>query len=128
MADRILIADDEVDMTSLLAFNFSRAGFAVATAHDGSEAFEKARMFLPDVIVLDVRMPVMDGLDVCRMLRNVPSTRGIPVLIMTGHGNEQTRAESERSGAVDYLLKPFSPREIISRVQIALSRRRDEEN
>jgi DNA-binding response OmpR family regulator len=125
MADRILIADDEVDMTSLLAFNFTRAGFSVTTAHDGSEAFEKARMFLPDAIVLDLRMPIMDGLEVCRMLRNVPATRDIPVLIISGHGNETTRQESQSSGAADYLQKPFSPREMIARVRAALSRADD---
>jgi DNA-binding response OmpR family regulator len=128
MADRVLIVDDEADMTSLLAFNFSQSGFAVCTARDGNEAFEKARMFLPDVIVMDVRMPAMDGLAVCGMLRNVPTTRHIPVLIMTGQPSEQTRNLSKRAGAVDYLQKPFSPRDMISRVRAALSRDGEEEN
>jgi DNA-binding response OmpR family regulator len=128
MADRILIVDDEVDMVSLLAFSFSQAGFAVATAADGNEAFEKARMFLPDAVVMDVRMPVMDGFEVCRLLQQVPATRSIPVLIISGHGNEQTPAESRSHGAVDYLPKPFSPRELVSRVQSALSRSRDDGN
>jgi DNA-binding response OmpR family regulator len=128
MADRVLIVDDEADMTSLLAFNFSRSGFAVSTARDGNEAFEKARMFLPDVIVMDVRMPAMDGIAVCGMLRNVPATRHIPVLIMTGQPTEQTRKQSERAGATDFMQKPFSPRDMISRVRAALSRDGEEEN
>ena len=120
MADRILVADDEADMNSLLAFNLNRAGFSVTTAYDGAEAFEKARMFLPDAIVLDVRMPGLDGLSVCRQLHELPATRDIPVLIITGEGNEGTRSESTRCGAADYLPKPFSPRELVRRVQAAL--------
>lgn len=128
MAERILIVDDEADMASLLALNFSRAGFCVATAGNGSEAFEKARMLLPDAIVMDVRMPVLDGPAVCRMLQTVPATRSIPVVLITGHGNERTRDEGMRSGAVDYLSKPFSQREIVSRVLAALSHSRDRGN
>jgi DNA-binding response OmpR family regulator len=120
MADRILVVDDEADMASLLAFNLNRAGYAVTTARDGSEAFEKARMFLPDAIVLDVHMPVLDGLSVCRQLHELPATCHIPVLIITGDGNEKTRSESARCGAADYLPKPFSPRELVRRVEVAL--------
>jgi DNA-binding response OmpR family regulator len=121
MADRILVVDDEADMNSLLAFNLNRAGFAVTTAHDGGEAFEKARMFLPDAIVLDVHMPVLDGLSVCRQLHDLPATRHIPVLIITGDGNENTRSKSAQCGAADYLPKPFSSRELVRRVQAVLS-------
>jgi DNA-binding response OmpR family regulator len=121
MAERILVADDEADMNSLLAFNLNRAGFAVTTAYSGGDAFEKARMFLPDAIVMDVRMPGLDGLSVCRQLHELPSTRHIPVVIITGEGNEGTRGESVRCGAADYLPKPFSPRELVRRVQAALA-------
>jgi two-component system alkaline phosphatase synthesis response regulator PhoP len=128
MAERILIADDEPDMTSLLAFNLGSAGFAVTTAHDGSEAFEKARMFLPDAIVLDVRMPELNGLEVCKLLQSVPSTRHIPVLIITGEGNEQLRRESARCGAADYLQKPFKSRELVARLRAVLKREFHQEN
>ena len=120
MSQRILVVDDEVEMTSLISFNLGRAGYSVTTAHDGNEAFEKARMMLPDAVVMDLRMPELDGLTVCRLLRDTPSTRNIPVFIITAHGSEQVRAESLRCGAVDYMSKPFSPRELVRRLQVAI--------
>ncbi len=117
MRPRILTVDDEEEVTQLLAFNLTAAGFDVDQAHDGVEAIEIARRTLPDLILLDVMLPEMDGFSVCEMLRKVPETSKIPVILLTGWASEPARRIGLESGANDYIVKPFSTRELVVRLR-----------
>jgi two-component system phosphate regulon response regulator PhoB len=118
----ILIADDEEDVRDLVAMNLRRAGFRIEEAVDGIDAVNKATKLLPDAIVLDVMMPGRDGYRVCQELRSEEVTRHIPVIMLTARGQTQDRISGFERGADDYLGKPFSPKELVLRVQ-ALVRR-----
>lgn len=118
---RILVVDDEPDLSRLLAFNLSRAGFAVATAARGGEALEKAVTFHPDLILLDLMLPELDGLAICEILRDLPDTRRTPIFVITAYASEQIEAASRASGADECLAKPFSPRQLVNRIRYALA-------
>ncbi len=118
----ILIADDEEDVRELVGMNLRRAGCDTIEASDGLQALSQVRMRHPDVIVLDVMMPGRDGLQVCQELRNDDGTRAIPIIMLTAKGQTEDRIAGLEKGADDYLAKPFSPKELILRVQ-ALMRR-----
>ncbi|GAA0279599.1 response regulator [Cryptosporangium japonicum] len=120
----ILVADDDRDILDLVAFKLSAAGHELITVTDGATALTEARRAVPDVIVLDVAMPGMSGLDVCRELRADPVTSAIPVVLLTARGQESDVEAGFDVGADDYLVKPFSPRELQSRVTAMLSRAR----
>jgi DNA-binding response OmpR family regulator len=120
---KILVVDDEPDALELVAFNLKRAGFQVVTAADGAEALRRAHEQLPDLVVLDVMLPELDGLEVCRRLRKESGTAGIPVLILTAKSAEIDRVLGLELGADDYLTKPFSPRELVLRIKNLLGRR-----
>lgn len=122
MPKRILIVDDEPDMTRLVAFNLSHAGFDAATAARGGEALEQAVSWQPDLILLDLMLPELDGLAICEILRDLPSTRHTPVILITAHASEEIRAASRAAGALDCLAKPFSPRELVQRLRNVLNR------
>jgi DNA-binding response OmpR family regulator len=117
MKPRILTVDDEEEMTELLAFSLGAAGYEVDQAHDGVEALEKARKNRPDLILLDVMLPELDGFSVCEILRRTPSTAKIPVILLTGWASESARIIGFESGANDYIVKPFSTRELVIRVR-----------
>jgi phosphate regulon transcriptional regulator PhoB len=123
MKPKILVVDDEPDALELVGFNLKRAGFAVATASDGAEALRKVREQLPDLIVLDVMLPEMDGLEVCKKLRADPQTASTPVILLTARAAEIDRVLGLELGADDYLTKPFSPRELVLRIRNVLGRR-----
>lgn len=112
----LLIVDDEQSLRGALEFMFSREGFRVLTAADGEEAIEKARSHLPDVILLDIMMPGMDGYEVTRRLREHYRTRHIPILLVTAKGEEDDKLEGFQGGANDYIVKPWSRRELVQRV------------
>jgi DNA-binding response OmpR family regulator len=114
---KILIVDDEPDAVELVAFNLGKAGFDTVTAEDGVEALAKARELLPEAVVLDVMLPKMDGLEVCRNLRRDSKTVGIPIIMVTAKGAEVDRVLGLELGADDYLTKPFSPRELVLRIK-----------
>jgi two-component system phosphate regulon response regulator PhoB len=114
---KVLVVDDEPDAIELVAFNLAKAGMTVVTAEDGVDALAKARETLPDAIVLDVMLPGMDGLEVCRTLRRDPKTATIPVIMVTAKGAEVDRILGLELGADDYLTKPFSPRELVLRIK-----------
>jgi len=114
---KILVVDDEPDAVELVAFNLTKAGFEIIAAEDGVEALAKARELLPDAIVLDLMIPKMDGLEVCRNLRRDPATASIPVIMVTAKGAEMDRVLGLELGADDYLTKPFSPRELVLRIK-----------
>ena len=120
---KVLVVDDEPDAVELVAFNLTKAGIAVVTAETGVEALAKAREILPDAIVLDLMLPEMDCLEVCRNLRREPKTAGIPVIMVTAKGAEMDRVLGLELGADDYLTKPFSPRELVLRIKKLLQPR-----
>jgi len=117
MKHKILVADDEPDAVELVEFNLKTAGYEVLTAADGEEALKKARAVLPDLIVLDLMLPEIDGLEVCKILRRDPSTSGIPIIMLTAKAAEIDRILGLELGADDYVTKPFSPRELILRIK-----------
>ena len=117
---KILVVDDEPDIVELVAFNLEAAGYRVITATNGLEALNRARAILPDLIVLDLMLPELDGLSVCEILSRLPSTAPIPVIILTAWKGEISRMIGLEAGAEDYVTKPFSPRELVSRVDKAL--------
>jgi two-component system phosphate regulon response regulator PhoB len=121
---KILVVDDEPEAVELVEFNLKQAGFAVVTAADGAEALKKARAELPGLIVLDLMLPEVDGLEVCKMLRRDPATAAIPIVMVTAKAAELDRILGLELGADDYVTKPFSPRELVLRVKNVLQRGR----
>jgi len=116
MSHRVLIVDDESDLREVLDYNLRSAGYEVNHAESGTTALASAQRYLPDAIVLDINLPGLDGLAVCEMLRLLPSTRDIPILMLTALATEQSRKLGLALGANDYMTKPFSPRELVARV------------
>lgn len=119
---RILVVDDEEDILNLLDYNLSRAGFEVVRAADGPEALELARRKGPDLIVLDIMLPNMEGTEVLKRLKQNEGTREVPVIMLTAKGEEVDRIVGFELGAEDYITKPFSPRELMLRVKAVLKR------
>jgi two-component system phosphate regulon response regulator PhoB len=120
----ILIADDDPDIRDLVAFKLEQAGFAITAVDNGLAALSAARDAPPDLIVLDVMMPGMSGIDVCRELRAHPPTARLPVILLTARVPVGDMEVGFGAGADDYVVKPFSPRELISRVTALLARTR----
>ncbi len=120
---KILVVDDEPDVLEVVGFNLKAAGFTVITADDGAKALQRARQELPDLIVLDVMMPDVDGLEACRGLRREAATANIPVILLTARAGEVDRVLGLELGADDYVTKPFSPRELVLRIRKLLQRR-----
>ena len=122
MKQKILVVDDEPEAVELIEFNLNQAGFAVISAADGAEALNKARGTAPDLVVLDVMLPEITGLEVCKMLRRDPITAAVPIIMLTAKAAEIDRVLGLELGADDYLTKPFSPRELVLRVKKLLLR------
>ena len=122
MKQRILVVDDEPDVLELVEYNLSGAGFSVITASDGAEALAKIRTHQPDLVILDVMMPEMDGTELCKLLRRDPATADIPIILLTARAGEIDRVLGFELGADDYVTKPFSPRELVLRVKSLLRR------
>jgi len=116
MRAKILVVDDEPDVVDLIGFNLHARGYEVIAARNGLEALLKARRYQPDLIVLDVMMDGMDGLSVCEILRTQPSTKRIPVIIVTAAAGEMAKLNSFSAGATDFMTKPFSPQELVRKV------------
>ena len=119
---KILVVDDEPEAVELVEFNLKQAGFTVTTAADGAEALNKARTTPPDLVVLDLMLPEINGLEVCKMLRRDPATAALPIIMLTAKAAEIDRVLGLELGADDYITKPFSPRELILRIQKLLQR------
>jgi len=117
MKPKILLVDDEPDVVQLVAYNLTAADFEVVTAVDGLEALKKARAVLPNLIILDLMLPELDGLQVCKLLRRDQSTASIPIIILTAKAAEMDRVLGLELGADDYVSKPFSPRELVLRIK-----------
>ncbi len=119
-APRVLVVDDDATVAEVLATYLTRAGFSVERAGDGATALARAAATTPDLVVLDLMLPDLDGLEVCRRLRG--PYPGLPVVMLTARGQEDDRVLGLESGADDYVTKPFSPRELVLRVQSVLRR------
>jgi two-component system alkaline phosphatase synthesis response regulator PhoP len=120
MTSKILVVDDERDISELVAFNLREEGYEVLTAIDGMQALNLARQSLPDLIVLDLMLPELDGVAVCEILKRLPSTAAIPVVMLTGWATEQARHIGLQAGATEYVTKPFSPRDLVRRINAIL--------
>lgn len=125
MSKKILIVDDEKNIVDILKFNLSKEGFSTIEAYDGEQGMEKALNEKPDLILLDIMLPKMDGFTVCRKLRQTIST---PILMLTAKEEEVDKVLGLELGADDYITKPFSPRELMARVKANLRRLSSEEN
>src|SRR3970282_537871 len=119
---QILIIDDEQDILDLLSYNLKKEGFSILTAKDGISAKETARKTNPDLIILDLMLPGIDGLELCRMLKKDPKIALIPIIMLTAKGQETDKITGLETGADDYVTKPFSVREITARVKALLRR------
>lgn len=121
--ESILAVDDEEDILELLRYNLSREGYRVTAAASGEEAVRLALSLLPDLILLDLLLPGMDGLEVCRRLKADARTRSIPLIMLTAKGEEADIVAGLELGADDYVTKPFSPRVLLARIRTVLRRR-----
>ncbi len=124
MKPLVLIVEDEAPLVTMLRYNLEREGFAVEEAGDGEEALLRIAECRPDAILLDWMLPLVSGLEVCRRLRRAPATRGLPVIMLTAKGEEGDRIRGLDSGADDYVVKPFSPSELVARLRAVMRRAR----
>ncbi len=122
MGRKILVVDDEAVLVETIAYNLEQAGYQVTTVADGASALEVARRESPDLIILDIMLPEMDGLEVCRQLRRQESTATIPIMMLTARGDEIDKVVGLEVGADDYVTKPFGRRELLARVRALLRR------
>jgi DNA-binding response OmpR family regulator len=123
MAGTILVVDDEKNIIQLARLYLDKEGFRVEAAYDGAQALEKAKALRPDLVILDIMMPEMDGIAVCTELRR---TSNVPIIMLTARGDEVDRVVGLELGADDYVTKPFNPRELVARVKAVLRRARQE--
>jgi two-component system phosphate regulon response regulator PhoB len=119
---KVLVAEDEPDVLNLLASNLRNGGFEIIKTEDGPSALQNARSQAPNLVLLDLDLPGMSGLEVCRVLKSDPSTAKIPIIMLTAKAEEIDRIVGLELGADDYITKPFSPRELILRVKNVLRR------
>src|SRR5882757_5728271 len=122
MPKRILVVDDDAELVELVSFNLKQAGYAIGTASNGVDALKKARSLEPDLIVLDVMMPELDGFAVCEILRRDVATASIPIMMLTALSSELGRMAGLGAGASDFLTKPFSPRLLVARIEDLLKK------
>jgi two-component system phosphate regulon response regulator PhoB len=122
MNARILVVEDEADLAELVSFNLEQAGFEVRTAGDGRTALSMIASDVPDLVVLDIMLPDLSGIEVCRRIRQQAATAKLPVVMLTARGEEVDRVIGFEVGADDYVVKPFSPRELVLRVSAILRR------
>ncbi len=122
LAKKILVVDDEADVTELVAYHLKAKGFAVETLNSPNSSIGLALSFLPDLVILDVMMPDLSGVQICRMLRSDAKLKKIPVIFLTAKAEENDRIQGLETGADDYICKPFSPKELVLRVQSILRR------
>ncbi|NBS49700.1 MAG: DNA-binding response regulator [Verrucomicrobia bacterium] len=126
MRDRVLVVEDEKDVRDMLRLNLKAGGFDVLEAHNGAEGLAIAKAELPSVVILDLMMPEMSGMEVCRALRRNPATSRIPILMLTAKSTEVDKVAGLEVGADDYVTKPFSPRELLLRVRAVARRQPDQ--
>ena len=120
MRKKILLVEDDAEIVELLSFNLKKAGFSIGTATEGIEGLKKARSLAPDLILLDLMLPELDGFAVCEILRRDPCTASIPIIILTAMTSQLARVTGLSSGANDYITKPFSMKALLSKVESML--------
>ncbi len=127
---KILVIDDEPDILALVSYNLAKEGYRVITSSHGNDGLEQARKGNITLIVLDLMLPGIQGLELCRMLRSDPRTESIPIIMLTARGEESDKVRGLETGADDYMTKPFSPKELIARIKALLRRaaKRTQEN
>jgi phosphate regulon transcriptional regulator PhoB len=124
---QILIVDDEKDIVNLIAYNLEKEGFSIAKSYDGESALQSIRTKKPDLIILDLMLPKMNGLDVCKSVRRDPETVGLPIIMLTAKSDEVDKVTGLEVGADDYVTKPFSVKELTARVRSILRRLKETE-
>ncbi|MEK9900031.1 MAG: response regulator, partial [Rhodospirillaceae bacterium] len=122
MQPNVLIVEDEPPLVELLSYNLEKAGFQAQIARDGDEALLAVEERRPDLVLLDWMLPYVSGIEICRRIRRNPETRDLPIIILTARGEEDDRIRGLDAGADDYVVKPFSPSELIARVRAVLRR------
>jgi len=122
MKPMVLIVEDEAPLVTLLRYNLEKEGFAVCSAGDGEEALLQIAENKPDAVLLDWMLPLVSGLEVCRQIRRAPSSRALPIILLTARGEETDRVRGLDSGADDYIVKPFSPSELVARLRAVIRR------
>ncbi|HXC28222.1 MAG TPA: phosphate regulon transcriptional regulator PhoB [Stellaceae bacterium] len=122
MKSTVLIVEDEAPLVTLLRYNLEKEGFAVCSAGDGEEALLQIAENKPDAVLLDWMLPLVSGLEVCRQIRRSPSSRSLPIILLTARGEEADRVRGLDSGADDYIVKPFSPSELVARLRAVIRR------
>lgn len=127
MKEKILIVEDEKDIVKMLEYNLKKDGFRTISAHDGEDALEYAIREHPDLIILDLMLPGMDGLEVCKELKKETKTALIPIIMLTAKAQESDKVVGLELGADDYVTKPFSPRELIARIKAVLRRAKEKD-
>jgi len=121
-AGKILVVDDEPDIVELVTYNLRKEGFEVSSSFDGEEALAKIRKEKFDFIILDLMLPGIQGVEICRILRNDPRTKDLPIIMLTAKGEEVDKIVGLEMGADDYMTKPFSPRELLARIKTVMRR------
>ncbi|MFA5271857.1 MAG: response regulator [Candidatus Omnitrophota bacterium] len=127
MKETILIVEDEKDIVKMLDYNLKKEGFKTLSAHDGEDALDLAAKDQPNLIILDLMLPGMDGLEVCKTLKKENKTASIPIIMLTAKSQETDKIVGLELGADDYVTKPFSPRELIARIKAVLRRAKDKD-
>ena len=122
MTKRIFVIEDDHDINDLIVYNLKKEGYEVSSLYKGDEAVEYALKIKPDLIILDVMLPGVDGLDICRHLRSEASMKSVPVLMLTAKSEESDQLLGLQMGADDYMLKPFSPKLLLARIKVLLRR------
>ena len=122
MPSKVLIVEDDPDIVDILSYNLKQADLKVTSVPDGSSALAEVKRRLPDLILLDLMIPKVDGLEVCRLLKGEPETKNVPIIMITAKGEEVDRIVGLELGVDDYIIKPFSPREVVLRVRSVLKR------
>lgn len=123
ISSKVLIVEDEKDIVEILTYNLEKDGYIVASAFNGEEGFEKANSFMPDLILLDIMMPKMDGLELCKKLRALPSFDNVLIAFLTARGESFTQVSALDLGGDDFITKPVKPNVLLSRVRALLRRR-----
>ena len=121
MRRKILVVEDDPDQLEIISLSLKAAGFAIGTAANGTDALVKTRSISPDLIILDLMLPGLNGFDVCESLRRDPATASVPIIILTGMRTQFGRFAGLESGANDFLLKPFNPDQLVSKVEKLLN-------
>ncbi len=128
MKEKILIVEDEKDIVKMLEYNLKKEGFRTLSVHDGEDALDLANREHPDLVILDLMLPGIDGLEVCKTLKKESKTTSIPIIMLTAKSQESDKVIGLELGADDYMTKPFSPRELIARIKAVLRRIKEKDN